>query len=164
MKDKGTDELRGLFEGGSFPNAQINILTGDGVQISYQSAKKEEKPEDSHKIKDNIMEYVGRLKPLVKPEYADKYDDLWTEILELEEVKVRVYNKGKQQDTTFNRNFVAQLIHQISPKIYLPEANSVVMAEHLEPARGVNHSVRPRLKEAPEKVVKKSIDNLLKEK
>ena len=34
------DKLRGLFEGGNFPNAQINVLTGDGVQISYESAKK----------------------------------------------------------------------------------------------------------------------------
>ena len=37
------DKLRGLFEGGNFPNAQINVLTGDGVQISYESAKKTEK-------------------------------------------------------------------------------------------------------------------------
>ena len=33
------DGLRGLFEGGHFPNAQINILPGDGVQVSYEAFK-----------------------------------------------------------------------------------------------------------------------------
>ena len=33
--------LRGLFENGSFPNAQINVLTGDGVHVSYESFEKQ---------------------------------------------------------------------------------------------------------------------------
>lgn len=33
------DGLRGLFEGGNFPNAQINILPGDGVHVSYEASK-----------------------------------------------------------------------------------------------------------------------------
>ena len=36
---KNLDGLRGLFEGGNFPNAQINILPGDGVQVSYEAFK-----------------------------------------------------------------------------------------------------------------------------
>ena len=28
------ESIRGLFEGGNFHNTQINILTGDGVQVS----------------------------------------------------------------------------------------------------------------------------------
>lgn len=45
------DKLRGLFEGGNFPNAQINVLTGDGVQISYESAKKNAQKKTTRKTK-----------------------------------------------------------------------------------------------------------------
>lgn len=38
---KNMEMLRGLFEGGSFPNAQINVLTGDNVHVSYEDAKKQ---------------------------------------------------------------------------------------------------------------------------
>lgn len=39
------ESLRGLFEGGNFPNAQINILPGDGVHVSYEGSKNQEKEE-----------------------------------------------------------------------------------------------------------------------
>ena len=39
------DKLRGLFEGGNFPNAQINILPSDGVHVSYEASKNREKEE-----------------------------------------------------------------------------------------------------------------------
>lgn len=43
MSDKNNlDGLRGLFEGGNFPNAQINVVPGDGVHISYESQQKKE--------------------------------------------------------------------------------------------------------------------------
>ena len=31
METNNFDLLKGLFEGGHFPNAQINILPGDGI-------------------------------------------------------------------------------------------------------------------------------------
>ena len=42
--------------------------------------------------RDTIMEYVGRLKPVVRSEYLAGYDDLWLKILELQEVRGQVYN------------------------------------------------------------------------
>ena len=62
------DKLKGLFEGGNFPNAQINILTGDGIHISYKSSE-EKKGEPEPASKDAIMEYVKRLMPVVREEY-----------------------------------------------------------------------------------------------
>lgn len=160
------DGLKGLFEGGNFPNAQINVLPGDGVQISYEAPKKaEEKTSDSSLAsgKEAIMEYVGRLKPVVKKQYLDQYDLIWEGILELSQVKAVIYNKGKQQDTTFNRNLLAQIIHQVEV-LYLPSANTVQMATCLEPEKGIDHPVRQKLGEAPEKAIKKAVDDYLKEK
>lgn len=156
------DKLRGLFEGGNFPNAQINVLTGDGVQISYESAKQNAQKEDDSKNqkqgKDAIMEYVGRLKPVVKEQYLDHYDQIWEGILEINQVKAVIYNKGKQQDTTFNRNLLAKIIHQVSWWLYESSANTVIMAEYLEPGKGIDHPVRQKLGESPNKDLKKALE------
>ena len=159
------DKLRGLFEGGNFPNAQINVLTGDGVQISYESAKKNAQKEDDSKKqkqgKDAIMEYVGRLKPVVKEQYLDHYDQIWEGILEINQVKAVIYNKGKQQDTTFNRNLLAKIIHQVSWWLYESSANTVIMAEYLEPGKGIDHPVRQKLGESPNKDLKKALEQFV---
>ena len=57
------DKLKGLFEGGNFPNAQINILTGDGIHISYKSSE-EKKGEPEPASKDAIMLITGTV-PLI---------------------------------------------------------------------------------------------------
>lgn len=155
------DKLKGLFEGGNFPNAQINILTGDGIHISYKSSE-EKKGEPEPASKDAIMDYVKRLMPVVREEYQSVYVDMWLSILNLKEVKLQVYNKGKQQGTSFNRDFVAQIIHQLGQRIYTPEANAVVMAEYLEPEKGRDHPVRKKLGEKPEKVIAKAIEEQIK--
>ena len=162
-KTNDTEFLNGLFEGGNFPNAQIIVMTGDGVHISYESPVRKAKGEPEPASKDAIMEYVKKLTPIVREEYQGVYSEMWLGILELKEVKSRVYNKGKQQGTTFNRDFVAQIIHQLGNRIYLPDANPVVMAEHLEPEKGKDHPVRQKLGESPDKSIKKAIEAFLKE-
>ena len=101
--------------------------------------------------------------PVVREEYQSVYVDMWQGILDLKEVKLQVYNKGKQQGTTFNRDFVAQIIHQLGQRIYMPEANSVVMAEHLEPEKGKDHPVRKKLGEMPDRVIVKAIEEQIKD-
>ena len=163
-KTNNTEFLNGLFEGGNFPNAQIIVMTGDGVHISYESPVRKAKGEPEPASKDAIMEYVKKLTPIVREEYQGVYSEMWLGILELKEVKSRVYNKGKQQGTTFNRDFVAQIIHQLGNRIYLPDANPVVMAEHLEPEKGKDHPVRQKLGESPDKSIKKAIEAFLRAK
>ena len=133
--------------------------------VADDMQEKEEKASDSSLAsgKEAIMEYVGRLKPVVKKQYLDQYDLIWEGILELSQVKAVIYNKGKQQDTTFNRNLLAQIIHQVEV-LYLPSANTVQMATCLEPEKGIDHPVRQKLGEAPEKAIKKAVDDYLKEK
>ncbi len=141
---------------------QLNLVTGDGVEIVYNKYGECEKPNPDYSpaARDHIMEYVSRLKPLVRAEYLDGYEDLWMRILNLQEVRVQVYNKGKQQDTTFNRNLVAQIIHQIGNRVYLVGVSDQQYAEYLEPGKGKNHSVRQKLGESPDGPIKKAIETL----
>ena len=156
--------LMGLFEGGNFNNTQINVINGDGVHISYEAPKaKEEKEEDDTCAHEAIIEYVKRLKPLVKQELQGSYEGLWLNILELKEVRMQVYNKGKQQDTAFNRNLVAQITHQLGERVFVSEANPTMMSERLEPGKGKAHPVRQQLGEMPDNVIKKAVENLIKD-
>lgn len=158
-------EMPGFLQGAQI--GQFNMFVESGAKVVYNeyAAQEEKKKGDMDPAaKDAIMDYVKRLMPIVREQYQGMYENMWLGILELKEVKLQVYNKGKQQDTTFNRNFVAQIIHQLGSRIYMPDANAVVMAEHLEPGKGKDHPVRQKLGEMPEKVVIKAVEELIKDK
>ena len=95
--------MTGLLQGANLEHAQINLILEEGATISYSCNQPNDNKttSNSHHTKDAIMDYVGRLKPMVRDSYIDCYDQLWMGILELKEVKMHVYDSGKQQDTTF---------------------------------------------------------------
>ena len=159
------EEMPGFLQGAQI--GQFNMFVESGAKVVYNEYAAPETENEGDKepaAKDAVMDYVNRLMPVVREQYQSIYHDIWLGILELKEVKLQVYNKGKQQDTTFNRNFVAQIIHQLGSRIYMPDANAVVMAEHLEPGKGKDHPVRQKLGELPEKVVIKAVEELIKDK
>ena len=162
-KEEKIDVVKAIAQSVNMDRTQVVLVLESGNTICYTNhePKPEEKPHMDQHPDDVIMKYVGRLMPVVREEFADKYVMMWKEILANYTVKQMIYNKGKQQDTTFNRNLVAQIIHQISPKVYLSSVNSVVLAEYLEPEKGANHSVRQKLGEAPENVIKKEIEKCM---
>lgn len=159
------ESLPELLKGATI--GQLNMFVESGAKAVYQelNVQDSQKPAGNEQAspqgKEAIMEYVGRLRPLVKEQYLAKYDQIWEGILEISQVKAVIYNKGKQQDTTFNRNLLAQLIHQVDI-IYLPTANTVQMSTYLEPEKGVDHPVRQKLGEVPDKAIKKAVEEYMK--
>jgi L-rhamnose mutarotase len=160
------ESLPELLKGATI--GQLNMFVESGAKAVYQElhVQDTQKPADVGMVtpqgKKAIMEYVGRLRPLVKEQYQEKYDQIWEGILEISQVKAVIYDKGKQQDTTFNRNLLAQLIHQVDV-IYLPSANNAQMTTYLEPERGADHPVRQKLGETPEKTIKKAVEEYMKD-
>ena len=160
------ESLHELLKGATI--GQLNMFVESGAKAVYQElhVQDTQKPADVGMVtpqgKKAIMEYVGRLRPLVKEQYQEKYDQIWEGILEISQVKAVIYDKGKQQDTTFNRNLLAQLIHQVDV-IYLPSANNAQMTTYLEPERGADHPVRQKLGETPEKTIKKAVEEYMKD-
>ena len=157
------DSLRGLFEGGSFPNSQINILTGDGIQVSYESPNKRAQNEKFEGAKQSVMDYVTKLMPVVAAEYKEEYQAMWLEILEKDAVSKIVYDRGRQQGTLFNRNLVAQISHMLLlDGVIIKETRDVRMAELLEPEKGKDHPVRGALGLSPDdEHVKKAVNEVL---
>ena len=109
-----------------------------------------------------IMDYVGRIKPVIVEDYQPKYEEIWLRILELEEVKKDIYDRGRQQGTIFNRSLVANIIHLMTiDNMVVKGTNDVRIAELLEPSKGKNHPVRSCLGLSPENRVKRAIEQLL---
>ena len=163
METNNFELLKGLFEGGHFPNAQINILTGDGVHISYESSEKKTNELKMEGIRKSVTDYVGRLMPVVAADFRDHFSKIWQEILEQEAVSRVIYERGSQKGTLFNRNLVAQISHMmVIGGVILKNTPDVRMAELLEPEKGRNHSVRGALAlSLDDKLVKRAVLEVL---
>ena len=110
--------------------------------------------------KKSILEYVMRLHPMhVRQEWREKYQALWEEILELPAVSATIYNKGKQQGTTFNRNLVANILHLMAERRVLTITNATKLAEMLE--GDANASVRAQLGVMPPKDIESSVGKII---
>jgi hypothetical protein len=111
----------------------------------------------------SILEYVMRLHPLhVREAWRDKYEVLWQQLLELPEVADKIFDKGKQQNTTFNRNLVANILHLMAERKVLATGNATKLAIALEGTSDT--SVRAKLGEMPSRPVKVAVEKLLGEK
>ena len=163
METNNFDLLKGLFEGGHFPNAQINILPGDGIHVSYESSEKKVKEMKTEGVRQSVIDYVERLMPVVVSDYREDYPIIWQEILDQDAVSKVVYERGSQKGTLFNRNLVAQISHMmVIGGIIHKDTPDVRMAELLEPVKGRNHSVRGALALSPDdKQVKRAVFEVL---
>ena len=53
-KTNNPEILNGLFEGGNFPNAQIVVMTGDGVHVSYMAELLEPEKGKHHPVRNQL--------------------------------------------------------------------------------------------------------------
>ena len=105
---------------------------------------------DVASIREEILNYVSRLRPFLVDEQKSGYMKLWKEILDLDIIAGEVYNPGKQQGTNFNRSLVANIIYYLSKKNFFGDKNSYnasLFAVALEGS--AEHSVRAELRMLP---------------
>lgn len=127
------------------PTASVDKAMGD--------AEKEQRKEE-------IMDYVAHLKPFVSKEWKNRYETLWHSILAIPEVEAIVYDPGKQKNTTFNRNLIANIIYIMCKERILTTDNAATLAQALEGDK--DHSVRAQLHTEPdEKLLVKHVKDLL---
>lgn len=150
-------------QGAIVNNGQMNV-GGGTIHVHVQGKQQvvEEVDENATRNPQLIIGYVMRLHPVyVRKEWQDKYEWLWKQILELPAVAEKIYDKGRQQGTTFNRNLVGNILHLMAEKKVLAiTANATKMAEVLE--GDANASVRAKLGEMPPKEVKDAVEEWLK--
>ena len=113
----------------------------------------------------DIREYTRRVKGMLAADWTtERYDALWNAILEMPAVRDMAKKVGKQQNTTFNRNLIANIMHTMMDKhVFGPLANNQSMCEALEGSK--DHSVRSTLGTAiKDRVLKTDIERLIEEK
>ena len=153
-------------QGAIVNNGQMNV-GGGTIHVHVQGKQQvvEEQAENAtcnpQPDKKSILDYVMQLHPLyVSKEWQDKYKGLWKAILELPVVAEKIYDKGRQQNTTFNRNLVGNILHLLADKKVLTTNNATKLAIGLE--KDENASVRAKLGEMPPKEVKDAVEEWLK--
>ena len=65
---------------------------------------------DKTQLRDEIIEYVGRIESFYSVAWQQHYKELWNDILDMPVVAIKVYDHGHQHDTNFNRNLVGNII------------------------------------------------------
>ena len=153
-------------QGAIVNNGQMNV-GGGTIHVHVQGKQQVVEEVDENATcnpqpdKKSIIDYVMKLHPVyVSKEWQDKYEGLWKQILELTAVADRIYDKGRQQGTTFNRNLVANILHLMAEKKVLAiTANATKMAEVLE--GDANASVRAKLGEMPSRAIEQAVESLI---
>ena len=152
-------------QGAIVNNGQMNV-GGGTIHVHVQGKQQvvEEQAENAtcnpQPDKKSIIDYVMKLHPVyVSKEWQDKYEWLWKQILELTAVAEKIYDKGRQQNTTFNRNLVGNILHLLADKKVLTTNNATKLAIGLE--KDENASVRAKLGEMPPKEVKDAVEELI---
>ena len=131
------------------PNATtvINYNYGDKPKAAPAPDKTMQQAERDQR-KDEIMGYVSRIKMYVADEWKNRYESIWRNILSLPEVEAVIYEPGKQKDTSFNRNLVANIIYIMCEGGVFATDNATTLAECLEGDK--DHSVRAKLRQSPD--------------
>lgn len=148
-----------------------NLINGDIETLNNThnegEVKKSKPSSDDNVNKGNrlqrqmeIMQYVSNLKEFVAKKWQSRYDDLWKTILEDTEVACVIYDPGKQQNTTFNRKLVANIIYIMCKLDVIEESNVTKLTLALEGNK--DSSVRGQLAVNPsDDVIKKRVENIV---
>ena len=145
------------------PNATtvINNHYGDSRKAQPATDKETSKAELIVR-RGEILQYVGNLKQFVAKEWMSRYESIWGSILDIVEVAAVIFEPGKQKDTTFNRNLVANIIYIMCRVGIITETNATKLTESLEDNK--DHPVRAQLRTFPEdKIIRSKVERLLKE-
>lgn len=143
------------------PNATTVINYNYGDKPKAMSSPDNNMTDDEREhLKSEIMTYVSRIKQYVANEWKNRYETTWRSVLDIPEVKSIVFSPGKQKDTLFNRNLVANIIYIMCNAGFYTDTNATALTIALE---GNNeHSVRQQLaKEPTDELLVKHVKALL---
>ena len=131
------------------PNATTVINYNYGDKPKAMSSPDNNMTDDEREhLKSEIMTYVSRIKQYVANEWKNRYETTWRSVLDIPEVKSIVFSPGKQKDTLFNRNLVANIIYiMCNAGFYTDTTNATALTIALEGDK--EHSVRGQLAKEP---------------
>lgn len=155
----------------NFPSVKkVTIIQGaDGMRHKQFPTEEQTNPGilDKNGKRADILKYVEKTLPFVLYQWKDKYMTLWNDILALPDVDGIIYNRGRQQKTSFNRKEVVHIICYLGKHAH--DGMGIFEnynATHIAAAFNddAEKSTRPELGFQPSVSIRQAIDKLLKEK
>ncbi len=148
---------------------EVTIIQGTDGQCHKQLTTAVERltTEDGDKVgkRADILKYVEKTLPFVLYQWKDKYMPLWNDILNLPEVDRIIYQRGRQQKTSFNRKEVLHIICYLGKHanggIGIFEDNYVATSIALQLADGCEKTTRPELGFNTTKTIQAAIEKLM---
>ena len=154
------------------PNA-TTVINNIGTRGEEEAPAKRKKGPDSihhmleqdkistEPIRKEILNYVSCLRPHVAKDKRDRFMQLWDRILSLPVVEKDLYDPGKQQNTNFNRNLVANIIHYLDRfGFYDSLYNAAALTYALEADK--EHPIRRALGQYPSDEVADAVKKLVR--
>jgi len=140
---------------------------GQGTAVPEKVPKKDLMDlRDLVPVRGEIIKCVSELVENVAPSWKSAYLRLWDGILNIPEVEAQIYDPGKQKDTDYNRNLLANIIHYLGShalkgeSVYM-EYNATDLTTKLGYQKA--HSIRAALGNDPSVEIKESLKNYIEE-
>lgn len=75
------------------------------------SRKKAKELIDIEVVREEILTFVSKVRPLLDEAWKADYQNIWDDILNMQEVKEKIYDPGKQKHTNFNQYLVGNILY-----------------------------------------------------
>lgn len=139
------------------PNAKTVINNYNHYNESKGSDKKvDNEHKETQELRQEILNYVGKLRIYLNNEWKSSYINMWNDILDIQVVSDSIYNPGKQKGTNFNRNLVANILCYLNDRKAFKDYNVSSIAEVLEGKK--ESSIRLALSKDPKDEIVSRLD------
>ncbi len=75
------------------------------------SRKKAKELVDTEVVREEILFFVSKVRSLLDDAWKAEYPKIWEDILNMQEVKEKIYDPGKQKNTNFNQYLVGNILY-----------------------------------------------------
>jgi len=75
------------------------------------SRKKAKELVDIEVVREEILTFVSKVRPLLDDAWKADYQNIWEDILNMQEIKEKIYDPGKQKNTNFNQYLVGNILY-----------------------------------------------------
>ena len=129
------------------------------VTSSNVSRKKPKALVDIEVVREEILKWVSKVRPLLADAWKADFQSIWADILNMQEVKEKVYDPGKQKKTNFNQYLVGNILYYMFDQCGAwnedDEYNASAVCVKL--IGTTDHQLRKELSKEPSEEIKKHL-------
>ena len=87
------------------------VAGGQEPAATAPSRKKAKELVDTEVVREEILTFVSKVRHLLDDAWKADYPKIWEDILNMQEVKEKIYDPGKQKKTNFNQYLVGNILY-----------------------------------------------------